>query len=124
MLNWKKNGYELGQEVCVVYKVGFYNPKEVFIVGKITYVGTKRLKVVIPFGDNKEKTLDFNGKRSVNGVLFGDYYMVYKTKEEYDEVVAHNEKAKELREYISNNVAKLTLSELEEIKSLMDSQLA
>lgn len=123
MVNWKKEGYQVGAEVCIVNKVGFCNPKEIFIKGKVVYAGTKRLKVLIPFGE-KEKTLDFNGKRSVNGILFGDYYCVYKSKEEYDKLVADSEKAKELREYISDNLKKISLKDLEALKEVLDEKLA
>lgn len=123
MVNWKKDGYKVGAEVCIVNKIGFYNPKEIFIKGKVTYVGTKRLKVLIPFGE-KEKTLDFNGRRSVDGILFGDYYCVYKTEEEYKQIVADIEKAKELREYISDNLKNISLKDLEQIKEVLDKKLA
>lgn len=122
MINWKSEGYKVGEEVCIVNRMGFYNPTEKHIVGKVVHSGTKILKVVVPFGENKEKTLVFNGKRSCNGVLFGDYYLVYKTIDEYNKVLDEKEKAENLRDYISKNLNNLSLNALEKIKDVVDSE--
>lgn len=119
MCNWKKEGYEVGKEVCIVNNFGIYNQSSKIIEGKIVYVGTKRLKVAIPFGD-KEKILDFNGKRSVSGLLFGDYYFVYKDKEEYDKVIKEKEDIENARKYIKDNLNKLSLEKLNDIISIID----
>ena len=119
MIYWKSEGYKVGEEVCIINMMGFYNPTEKHLTGKIIHSGAKILKVSIPFRD-KEKILVFNGKRSCNGVVFGDYYLVYKTLEEYNKTVEKEKKTKELRNYISENLNKLSLDDLNKIKELID----
>lgn len=119
MCNWRKEGYEVGKDVCVVNHFGVYSQSSKLIKGKVVYVGTKRLKVSIPFGDS-EKILDFNGKRSVSGLLFGDYYLVYKNKEEYEKEVKEKEDIEKARTFIKDNLNKLSLEKLNEIISIMD----
>lgn len=118
MLNWKKEGYKVGEEVCIVNNFGVYNQSSKIIEGIVVYTGTKRLKVSIKDGD-KEKILDFNGRRSVNGLFFGDYYLVYKSKDEYEKLVQEKEEMEEARKYIKDNLDKLSLAQLTEIKSLI-----
>lgn len=119
-INWKKEGYEVGDEVCIVSTFELYSLEEIkYIVGKVTHVGTKILKVTIPDVD-KEKTLKFNGRRSVPGGFWERTYCVYKTKEDYQEAVAKREKAEELKKYISKNLDNLALEDLEVVGDIID----
>lgn len=119
-INWKKEGFLVGEDVLIINVIGFYDTKKEFITGKVIYVGTKRLKVSIQELD-KEKILDFNGKRSVNGCLFGNYYLVYKSKEEYEAIVAIEEETSKLIEHINSNIKNLSLSKLRKISKIIDS---
>lgn len=122
MVNWKKEGYKVNQEVFIVKHLGLSGDKKT-LLGKATYVGTKNMKVSIIEGE-KEKILEFNGKRNAKGVCFGFYYTVYKTEAEYNQMVLDEEKSTELREYISKNLHLLSLRELEEVKTVLVANLA
>ena len=119
MINWKLEGYKVGDEVCIINKVGIYTVKDKFIVGKVIHAGTKILKVTIPLGD-KETVLIFNGRRSCNGVSFGDYYLVYKTIKEYKQVITEREKVENLKVYITRSLNDLPLHLLKEITDMID----
>lgn len=113
-MNWKKEGYVVGEEVCLVFKS--YGGKVEFLTGKVTHVGTKILKVLK--GENRE--FKFTGRNSVNGVLWGDTYYVYKTKEEYEKIVLENEKTEELRKKLTEKIGELELEGLVAINNLLN----
>lgn len=113
MINWKKEGYIVGEEVCLVLK--YYSGKVEFLTGKVTHVGTKILKVLK--GGNRE--LKFVDGNSVSGVLWGDIYYVYKTKEEYEKLVLKSEKTEELRKKITEKIGELELEDLVAINNFL-----
>ena len=119
MINWKKEGYKVGEDVFIVDCFG-YKDKKNFLIGKVLYVGTKNMKVSIK-DVNRERILLFNGSRVVKGVFWNNYYCVYKSKEEYEQILECDEKASELRKHISDNLKKLSLDQLEDIKKIIDS---
>ena len=125
MINWKKEGYVVGENVLIVNKFGLYNQRENFIDGVVTYVGTKILKVSILDNEN-ERILTFNGRsltsngRKDNSVAFGDFYIVYKSREAYDKEVSDRKKRDNLKTYITRNLIELDLDTLVSIKDEID----
>ena len=119
MINWKKEGYIVGEKVLIVNKFGIYNQKENTIDGVVTYVGTKILKVSI-YGTENERILTFNGRRNCSGVVFGDFYAVYKSKEDYDKEVLDKKEMENLTVYITRSLSELDLDTLINIKDNID----
>lgn len=121
MLNWKKEGYKVGEYVYIVKNLGLSSNK-LYLTGKAVYVGIKKMDVLV-VENGKEKILKFNGMRNVNGYCFGYYYSVFKSEEEYNQMIYNEKKAMELREYISSNIKDVSLKELENIKRLIEKDL-
>lgn len=119
MINWKKEGYILGENVLIVNKFGIYNQRQNLIDGVVTYVGTKVLKVSI-YNNENEKILTFNGRKSCSGAVFGDFYVVYKSKEDYDKEVLDREEMENLKVYITRSLSELDLDTLINIKDNID----
>ena len=120
MLNWKLEEYEAGDKVCIINKIGIYNTKEVIIEGEVIYSDDTLLKVVISFEEDSEKTLDFDDRRICNDSSFGNYYLVYKTIEEYNQTVIEKEKIENLKVYITRNLNDMPLDILKNIAELID----
>lgn len=121
MVNWKKEGYSLDSEVFIVKHMGFSDEKR-FIKGKVVYAGTKNMNVSVIEGES-ERILKFNGSKHAKGSCFGFYYTIYKSEEEYSEIILREEKTDELKKYISDKVKYLSLNELEELKCIIDNYL-
>lgn len=125
MINWKKEGYIVGDSVLIVNKFGLYSQREIFFDGVVTYVGTKILKVSI--GNNKDKknltfkgvSLTSNGARD-HSVSFGEFYTVYKSREAYDKEVLDRNKRGSLKNFILRNLSDLDLDTLIKIKDEID----
>lgn len=116
MVNWKKEGYQVGQKVFIRSFNGYANKEYPSKKGIVTYVGTKNLKVQMD-----EIVYTFNNRRiSFNKYLSGQVYYAYKSKEEYEQIRLEEERSKELRSYIMDNLEKFSLKDLEYIKDFLE----
>lgn len=118
MINWKKEGYVVGQKVYLVQEFLFSKEKR-YYDGTVTYVGSKILKVKKE-NDTYEKTLTFE-KRWTSGGMAGYYYSVYKSEEEYEEKLSKELDRKALIGLIEHNIRKLSNEHLEEVDKLINS---
>lgn len=114
-MNWKKLGYKPKDKVCIVSRVVFSEEKT-FLEGEVVHAGTKVLKVKL----SDDETLSFE-KRYAGGRLAGLYYEVYKSKEEYEEIIKKKAHKKLLKEDIINKITHLSVEQLEEIEKLINS---
>lgn len=117
-MNWKKQGYEVGQKVYLVQEFLFSN-KKCFHDGTVTHVGTKLLKVKKD-NDSYERTLTFE-KRWTSGGMAGYCYEVYKSEKEYNEILSRELDRKALIGLIEHSIKNLSNEQLEDVKKLVDS---
>lgn len=94
-MNWKKEGYKVDQFVFLTIRSMFVNDVRT-TEGKVTYVGTKNLTIVTSGG----LTIKMKNGENIwhNGI--GDYYKVFKSKEEYEKILINQQDMDELREEI------------------------
>lgn len=117
-MNWKKQGYVVGQKVYLVQEFLFSDKKN-FHEGTVTHVGTKILKVKKE-NDNYEKTLVFE-KRWTSGGMAGYCYEVYKSRKDYEEVLHKELERKTLIGLIEHSIKNLSNEQLEEVEKLINS---
>lgn len=117
-MNWKKEGYEVGQKVYLVQEFLFSKNKS-YHNGIVTHVGTKILKVKKE-DDKYEKTLTFE-KRWTSGGMAGYCYNVYKSEKEYEEELSKELDRKALIGLIEYNIKNLSNEQLEEVDKLINS---
>ena len=115
-MNWKKEGYVLSQDVCVVLSVMGKESK--VLAGKVTYVGVKKLKVALD--DSRE--IEFSGSTSKGGGIWGYIYYVYKNKDEYNAIKKSEELKYDLCEYIKDSVKSMSVDDLNYIKNYIESK--
>lgn len=115
-MNWKKAGYKPGDKVYIVQSMLFSERKS-FLDGTVTYVGTKILKVSL---DDIDTKLEFT-KRYISGKMIGYCYEVYKSKEEYDEILRKELDRKTLIGLIEHSIKNLSNEQLEEVEKLISS---
>lgn len=115
MINWKKEGYSVGDEVLLISKYPFTDRMSEH-KGIITYVGTKKLAVAF---DNKKLTFSKGSRRADNYDWHNSFY-VYKNSEERNTFLSNEEKRGKLIEKISTDVKNLSLMSLEKIDSLIE----
>lgn len=109
-INWKKQGYKIGQEVLLVRKCMFTNDSS-FTTGIVAHAGTSILKV----NCNPKMQLTFKGKTTCKGYLFGHTFELYKDEQEYLEKINKTTKRKELINKIKDRLEDLSDSQLESI---------
>lgn len=109
-MNWKKEGYTVGDKVVVVVR-RFYSNSENVREATIKHAGTKILKVELG-----KMIIKFeNGKVTNSKSSFGVSYVVYKSKEEYKNSIKTAEERKRLRKKAMDCVPKLSNEQLEQI---------
>ena len=114
MINWKKEGYTVGEEVLLV-SIFYFTDRSNEHIGKVNYVGTKKLIVEL---DGKKISFNQGSRRSEsNG--FGVYYFVYKNKAERDNLLAQVKRKDELKELISEEIKNLSLNSLEKVYNII-----
>ncbi|WP_368263221.1 beta barrel domain-containing protein [Clostridium disporicum] len=118
-INWKNEGYVVGQKVFLAVNMGFYSNNLSFQEGVVTYVGTKILKVTTIEG-GRELKLEFNNKRSTLSGILKHRYQVYKSESEYLDKLEEKQKANRLREELTVKLNKFDLSQLEKIEKFMN----
>lgn len=96
-MNWKKEGYKVDQFVFIVINNIFINNTRT-TEGKVTYVGTKNLNITTSGGVNIKMK---NGENRWHDGL-GDYYEVYKSKEEYEKLLIEKKDIYDLKNKIIN----------------------
>lgn len=110
MINWKKEGYLVGEEVLLVSKL-YFSDRSSESTGIVKYVGVKKLVVEL-----EGKKITFNqGSRRSDSNGFGMYYFVYKNKEERETILAKIRRKDELKELISQEIKGLSLESLEKV---------
>ncbi|MFC0903789.1 hypothetical protein ACFHWD_03675 [Clostridium sp. MT-14] len=112
-MNWRKEGYEVGQEVCLATEM-LYSGTKINKV-QVIYVGTKVLK--IKYGD---RIIEFKSSRSTGSQFsFGILYTIYKSEEEYQQHL----KLEQEKEILINNIRRglnsLSLDKLKEINNII-----
>ena len=110
-MNWKKEGYKVGQEVYLVGK-GMFTRDINYNEGIVIHAGTKTLKV--KFKDS-ERILEFKNNKYSKGATWGYGYYLYKSKEEYEEQTKAIEYREKLRYEARTSISKLTNEQLEQI---------
>lgn len=122
-INWKKEGYKVGENALVVLrKYNFTRNEFEFtdykVLYEITHVGTKILKVKHKDYHNNTK-FQFKS-RSINGPFFGHSYVVFKDEEEFNLYKQKEERYKELRIKLSEKVKTLPIEKLEMINDIIE----
>jgi len=118
-INWKNEGYEVGQNVFLAVNMGFYSNNLSFQEGVVTYVGTKILKVTTIEG-GRELKLEFNNKRMTMSGILKHRYQVYKSESEYLKKLEEKQKTNRLREELTVKLNQFDLSQLEEIENFFN----
>lgn len=109
-MNWKKEGYEVGQEVFLV-KVCAFSTRTSTDKGIVSHVGTKLLKIDC----NSKIKLTFKDHNCCNGRIYGTIYYLYKTEEEYIKAKIKTERKNEFKNIIKNHLNDLSYEQLETI---------
>lgn len=113
-MNWKKEGYEVGQTVFIVRK-GMFTRDISYHTGTISHVGTKKLVVDI----TPKIQLTFTDDRECTGDTWGNLYTFYNNKEEYEEELAKKKAKNELIADIKDNLNKLSMDKLNRILDII-----
>lgn len=124
-MNWKKEGYETGQKICVILsfdsmyeKYSNYHAYE----AEVIKAGTKKLKVKFN-RDDKIETMEFTGQFK-GGFLWGSYYSIWNNEQEYKDYKTEQYEVKKCQNTIKNKISLIRdKSTLDEIQKLMNSQL-
>jgi len=114
-MNWKKNGYSIGDTVFLVGEFMFTS-KRIYSNGTVIHSGTKILKVKMD--DNT--VLKFQNKGASSGG-WGIYYSVFKSKEEYDDLIALKEARNDMLESLNDILQDLSLDQLKDVEKLLNS---
>lgn len=109
-MNWKKEGYEIGQEVFLLRTCAF-GANTVMDKGTVAHVGTKLLKIDC----SPKMQLTFRESNRCNGGLYGVMYYLYKSEEDYMREKKQAEIRKELENKVKKDIDKLTDEQLETI---------
>lgn len=111
-INWKKDNFIVGQKVFLIRHSMFVN-ENTESHGEVIYVGTKRLAVKI----GEKRTIVFNGQNySKDGcAMFGHYYSVYKSKDEYLSILKARKEKAALINSAENVLENMTNDELREL---------
>jgi len=110
-INWKKEGYKIGQTLFIFKKDYFTtnsNPYQTEVT--VTYVGTKVLKV-----SDGEREFEFKGSKATSCGLWGMSYNLYNSREEFEQEQRDEAEKYELKAKLTNGVASLSLDELKEL---------
>lgn len=115
-MNWKKEGYTVGQQVYIVKKLSF-SERKIFSKGTVTHAGTKILKVKKE-NDNYDQNLVFE-ERWTSGCMAGYFYEVYKSQQEYEEILSRELDRKTLIGLIEHKIKNLSNEQLEQVEKLV-----
>lgn len=107
-MNWKKEGYEIGQEVFLLRTCAF-GTNTVMDKGTVAHVGTKLLKIDC----SPKMQLTFRESNRCSGGLYGVMYYLYKSEEDYMREKKQVEIKKELENKVKKDIDKLTNEQLE-----------
>lgn len=116
-MNWKKEGYKIGQEVFLL-RVCAFGTNTVMDKGTVSHVGTKLLKVDC----SPKMQLTFRESNRCSGGLYGVMYYLYKTKEDYMKEEKQAEIRKELENKVKKDIDKLTNEQLEIITQWIEGE--
>lgn len=115
-MNWKQEGYKVGQQACLVTEILFSEPRTKNV--DVIYVGTKILKV-----QDGNRVIEFKGSRdsgkSRDAYLLGISYTLYKSEEEYQQYVKSKQEKQKLIHDIGSKLDGLSLDKLEEINKII-----
>ena len=122
-VNWKKEGYKVGDTVLLVLKkynfntnqFEYSNLKDLY---EVTHVGTKVLKVKHKDYYNKSK-YEFRS-RTTRSAIFGHSYAVFKNEEEYSLYRQKEDRLDRLRDELTKKVKRLPLETLEYINQIIE----
>lgn len=114
-MNWKKEGYKVGQEVFLVRK-GMFTRDISYNTGTISHVGTKKMKINI---DSKIQ-LTFTDSKECVGYTWGNLYTFYDSKKEYLEEVDKTKAKNDLIAKIKDNLNKLNMDKLNKILDIIE----
>lgn len=117
-MNWKKENYNVGDSVYVTTEWMFSNSKNEQY-GTVTHVGTKILKVKL---DN-DSILEFkNSRMACTKGMWSSYHYVYKSKEEYQEIVNKKHTRECLIKSITSRLRELSVEELQAVEKLINKE--
>lgn len=114
-MNWKKNGYTIGDKVFLIGEFMFTNRK-VEYTGTVIHAGIKILKVRME--DNT--VLKFERRGSSSG-SWGMYYTVFKSKEEYESLIALKEAKECMIKDLNDRIKNLSIEQLKDVEKLINS---
>lgn len=114
-MNWKKEGYNVGDTVFLVGELMF-TTRKIHSTGTVVHSGTKILKVKID--DNI--VLKFE-RRGASSGGWGTYYTVFKSKEEYESIIALKEVKEDMLKSLSDRLNKLSIEQLRDVEKLINS---
>lgn len=115
-MNWKKEGYNVGDKVYITTEWMFAS-KKYEEYGTVIYVGTKILKVKL---DN-DSILEFkNSKMACIRGMWSSYHYIYKSKEEYEDIIKKKHVRKCLINSLTSRLKELSIEELEAVDVLIN----
>lgn len=112
-MNWKQEGYQIGDEVCLE-NIMLYSGSTIEDAD-IMYVGNKILKVKT----SNDKIIQFKDSKTASGHCFGFMYKIYKNREEYEQLIQTKKDKEILIDKISKKLDKLSLEKLQEIENII-----
>ncbi|WP_368262438.1 beta barrel domain-containing protein [Clostridium disporicum] len=115
-INWKKEGYEVGQKLFIFKKDYFEtisNPYQTEVT--VTYVGVKILKVT-----DGQREFEFKGSKSANSGFWGSSYKLYNSREEFEKEQRDEAEKYEIKMKLSNSINHLSLDELRALNDAFD----
>ena len=115
-INWKKEGYKIGQTLFIFKKDYFTtnsNPYQTEVT--VTHVGVKILKVT-----DGEREFEFKGSKTTNCGLWGICYQLYNSREEFEQEQRDEAEKYELKMKLSNSINNLSLEELRALNNALN----
>lgn len=116
-MNWKKEGWKVGQEVYLVVK-GMFTRDIRYEKGIVKHVGTKLLKV----NCEPKMQLTFSDTNITKGNLasFSYTYEVYKSEEDYKKCISKELSRRVTIELIKDELINLSTEDLDKILEIIE----
>lgn len=108
-MNWKRQEYKIGDIVCIVKKYHYTHKNEI-TDGEVIHAGTKLLKVKIG-----SRIYTFKNTNYCKGAMYGVYYYVYKSKDEYENIIQEQVLRKELEDELIRLLPYISKEDLQDI---------
>lgn len=113
-VNWKREGYNVGQKVFVHIENRYSEDK--FCEAEVSYVGFKYLRI-----DMNGHEIEFKSSKSISSISWVSTYTVYKSEDEYKETVRLEKEKDEIQSKLTSIILDMDLEKLRKINKFIES---